>query len=391
MAAHGNTKLAAILGALAASLFYLALATAIGPAQNQDFLNLYTGGKLARTGHLPDLYDFNLQIEEQDRITGGIRLHFPFVRPPFYAVLLGPVSMLPFHAAYRVWIAFHIGLLVCVWAWSWRRFGPESIIYCSLFLPAALGIAHGQDCVVLSIVGLAVLEAAERRKDGLAGALFALTLAKFHLFVLVPIAIAARRRWRMLAGYLTAASVLAAVSMLLVGEAGVRGYVALLTRKDLVTLSPSPEQMLGVRPIAANFGADWLWLEALLAILVAALALWTAGSEMEDWRWIAGAITGSLLLSPHTYEYDAAVLLVFAVSAVHRGKSLFVRAAAVAVLVPVPYLMTLAGSPWAAIPSLVLLAFLAALPQSLPYLTTTDTRRFRLSAGSLGTRLRRSA
>lgn len=388
-AADRRLKTAALLGALAASLFYLALAAAIGPAQNQDFLNLYTGGQLARSGHFADLYDFDLQMREQDRITGGVRLHFPFVRPPFYALLLSPLSWFAFHTAYRIWIAFHIGLLLCVWAWSWRRFGPESIIYCSLFLPSALGIAHGQDCVVFSILGLAILEAAEHRKDRLAGVFAALTLAKFHLFLLVPIAMAVRRRWMMLAAYLASATALAVGSMALVGPAGVKGYLALLTRQDLVTLSPSPERMLGVRSIAVNLGAGF-WLEAMLAAVVVALVLWTARTQAEDWRWISAAIVGSLLLSPHTYEYDAAVLLAFLVAAAHRAGSPVTRAAAVAALVPVPYLMTLAGSPWAAIPSLVLAAYLASLPYSL-YFTTTETRRFRLSIGSFGISTRRSA
>ncbi len=329
MAASRHAKLAAILAAIVASLFYVAIGSSIRPARDHDFMNLYTGGMLARTGHLADLYDFDVQIQRQDQIAPGISAHFPFVRPPFYALILSPISLLPFQAAFGVWIAIQVGLFLCVWAWAWRRFGHDSIIYCSLFLPAAVGIAHGQDCVVLSIVGLGVLEATERRKDSLAGALSALLLAKFHLFLLVPFAIAARRRWRMLAWYLGIAATLGLGSIALVGPEGARRYIALLTRKDLATLSPSPERMLGVRSIALNFGGG-IWLEACLAIGVVALALWAAwrvpdDESGQDWRWISAAILASLLLSPHTYEYDAAVLLAFVLAAVHLGKTSWVR------------------------------------------------------------------
>jgi hypothetical protein len=356
-----TTQLAAILAALGASAFYVVLATGTAPAQNQDFLNLYTGGMLARTGHLADLYDFDVQVRQQERIAPGVRPHFPFVRPPFYAVALSPISLLPFHQAYCAWIALQILLLLCVWAWSWRRFGPESIIYCSLFSPAALGIAHGQDCVVLTLIGMGALVAAERRQDKAAGSLFALALCKFHLFLLIPFAIALRRRWAMLAGYAVTAAILAFGSFALAGTAGIRGYVALLTRRDLATLAPSPGRMLGVRAMAVNFGADWLWLEAGIAILVVAASLWPAYGERDEWRWIAAAVLGSLLLSPHTYGYDAAVLLPFAVAAVYLGTERGTRAAAATALLPLTYLPVLAGPPWAALPSFVLLAFLAAL------------------------------
>jgi hypothetical protein len=74
----------------------------------------------------------------------------------------------------------------------------------------------------------------------------ALGLAKFHLFLLWPVALACTRRWRSLGGSAAVASALGAASFALGGSAGVRQYLALLRMKDRERLSPSPEKMLNV-------------------------------------------------------------------------------------------------------------------------------------------------
>ncbi len=350
-----------------AAVFWTIMGSQLVPgAKRADFLNLYTGASLAHSGQYARLHDYSAQSVVSRRLEPDVTVVFPFVRPPFYALALSPLAMLPYDQAFRVWIGIQISLLLACWWWAWRVFGPDALIWTSLFLPTALGIACGQDCVVTLAICCAAQEAYRRRFYTLTGLLLALTLIKFHLFLLVPLALLASRRWRMLGGYVTGALALLAVSLGLSGWSGLQSYAALLTRKDLATLSPSPERMLGVNAVLANFGVHWLPATLALSGVVAALALASAVTDPSGWRWLWAAVAGSLLISPHTYQYDAAALLVPGLLAVFQSESRTLRVVGAILLMPLLYGLNLAGAPYSAIPGIALMVFLWALAGVLP-------------------------
>lgn len=356
-------------------LFWAAIgSTVIRLAFQRDFLNLYTGGVLARTGHFSDLYDFRLQTAIQDSLVPGLPVHFPFVRPPFYALMLAPLSLLPIQIAFPVWIGLQTCGMFGVWVWAWRRFGPESMVYCAFFLPASLGIAHGQDCIILLLEMLAVWLLMERKLDFVAGLILGLALFKFHLFLLLPLAILLRRRWRLLGGYAVGGTSLAVFSVLLVGEAGVRGYWELLMRKDLISLSPSPEMMVCMNAIAVNLGIDQIWFRVMLLAIPIGIALWSTWRTEDERRWFWSAVIGSMLLSPHTFEYDVSSLLIPGLLVAFAGPDKLTRIMGAVVLMPLAYFLTLAGTPWAMAPSLLVLTFLFAMSGLWPYLSTLRSR-----------------
>jgi hypothetical protein len=201
----------------------------------------------------------------------------------------------------------------------------------------------------------------EKRKDSLAGALVALTLFKFHLLLALPIAMLVKKRWRMALGYAVVATVEVALSVALVGMEGVKQYIALLTRKDLETLSPSPEMMINMKALATNLGSSTFWLEGLLIVTVLGIVIVCALKACEDKVWFWAAVAGSLLIAPHTYEYDAAMLLPAGLLVVFSSAPKALRATAVIILMPAPYLLTLLHKPWAAGPSIALAGFLICL------------------------------
>jgi len=364
---------------LIAILFWTAIGSnVIGVAFERDFLNLYTGGLLARTGHFADMYDWQVQVATEDSLVPGLGIHMPFVRPPFYAMMLAPISLLPVKLAFPVWIGLHITGMLLVWLWAWRRFGPDSMVYCAFFLPASLGIAHGQDCIVLLLELLIAWTLMEKGKDGLAGLVLSLTLFKFHLFLLIPLAILLRRRWRLFGGYASGGATLALLSLVLAGPAGIRGYIELLTRKDLKTLSPSPEMMVGWNSIAVNLGLDYLWFKALLTAAGVALVVWSALKADSDLRWFWTAVIGSMMLSPHTYEYDLSSLLIPGLIAAMVVPDRHLRIAAALALIPLPYFFTIAGAPFAIVPSLIILGLFVTLSGVLP-VKVPDASASRLS------------
>jgi hypothetical protein len=167
------------------------------------------------------------------------------------------------------------------------------------------------------------------------------------------------------------------ISLALAGPAGIAKYFRLLRMSDLRHLSPSPELMINVRGLAVNLGIDsGLESVAVTGLLTAAAVILTAVAcwRAPLWRCIAAASAGSLLVVPHVYGYDAALLLAGLWLAIFEsgdpGAARWSRIAATVLLTPLPLLLGLAGPPWSAATPLAMLAFLATLAWMGPPLWT---------------------
>ena len=355
------------LAVVACGTLWVMLGSMIVPtAREHDFLNLYTGATLARDGQFAELHVPAVQLMREHEYVASLRELVPFVRPSFYALLLLPMAWLPFATAFWAWLGLQTAGLFSVWWWGLRQWGGDSLILAAFFLPTALGIAHGQDCVFMLMVVTGVYIFLRRGADFSAGAVLGLGLIKFHLFLLWPLALLLNRRWRVMAGAGVSIAAELLLSLALGGFTGIENYVALLRNKDLSRLSPSPELMINIHSLPIHFGVAGDWFPVVLVVMVAglvALACWQA----PPWRWIAAASVGSLLAAPHVYGYDAALLLIPLLTAIYEPESpKRVRIAATVLLTPLPFFMSLAGSPWAAVSTLALLAFLMTLASLSP-------------------------
>ena len=343
------------------SLVWLVLGrSALDQARAHDFLSFYTGGWMLAHGRTAALYEPAAQLAAQRQWSGPTAALVPFIRPPFYALLLAPLGWLPFETAFRCWIALQILLLLACWIWAFRQFGPIAPAIGSLSISSALGIAHGQDGVVFLAVLLATYSLAVRGRTGPAGVSLGLMFVKFHLTPLWTVVLAAQRRWKMLAGFAATGAAAAAASVALVGTVGISSYIALLRNRDLEWLSPSPEFMISFQGMAANLGIRSTIGQAGIVLVVLVLfGLAIRGAPL--WRVFAATITASLLAVPHVYGYDGAMLLCGLWLAVAYAKDRYVRITAFWLATPFPFCFTLLGKPWAVASSLSLLLFLAAL------------------------------
>lgn len=366
-----TVPLYAVLAVMAFCAFWTLLGSVLVPgARYHDFLNLYTGASLARDGVFAAMHSPEVQIQREREYAPQLPEVVPFVRPPFYALLLAPLAWLPFGAAFWTWLAVQAVVLAGTWVWAFRRWGADALIFGSMYLPTALGIAHGQDCVLILLIVLGAYTLAQREQHLSSGAVLGLGLIKFHLFLLWPLALLVQKRWRMLAGACAAVVVEALVSLALAGPTGLSRYFALLRMSDLSHLNPSPELMINVRGLALNLGVDSAVLTGLLTAVVVVLtaaACWKA----PLWRCVAAASAGSLLVVPHVYGYDAGLLLVGLWLAVFESgtqrEARWPRITATVLLTPLPLLLGLAGAPWSAATPLALLAFLASLAYMIPW------------------------
>ena len=343
------------------SCFWMALGSQlVETAREHDFLAFYTGGLLAREGRFADLYDRDLQKSRQREIVPYLRELVPYIRPPVYALVLAPLSFFSLHTAFWIWIGLHALLLLGCWRWASRKFGPDAIIYGALYLPTAIGLAHGQDGIFWLCVAIAAYRLAEAGKDARAGAVLGLALVKFHLLTLVPVAMLLQRRWKMLRGFCFTGVALALSSFALIGVGGVEKYVALVSANDLATFNPSPERLINVYALGVNFGFDFPLLRVLLVLFVIGAVVMGA-RQGPLWVWLSISLTGSLLVAPFTFGYDAAILLLPLWLVLFRSQSGFPRIVALTLAVPFPFFCSMLGAPWSAVPAAMLVLFLIAL------------------------------
>ena len=358
---HQRVPVGTWIAVVALCVFWVGLGSLmVDNSREHDFVSFYVGSSLALEGRFADLYDRNVQFGRQKEIAPTKDQLVPYVRPPFYLAALAPLSLFSLHTSFWLWIVGHSLLLIACWLWAGRRFGPDALIFGALYLPTALGIASGQDCVVMLAVGIGFYHLADQQKDFPAGAVLALGLLKFHLLLLLPLAMILNKRWRMLAGYAVTGSLLALSSIALIGFGGVEQYVSLLQAKDLNALLPSPELMINLNGLMANLRLESALVLALLVVLVIGVVIiGVRGAPL--WRWLSIGVVGSLLITHHVYGYDAGIVLLPVWLAMFLSKSLFSRIAALLLAAPLVFFAGLAGTPWSILPSLSLLAFLFAL------------------------------
>ncbi|MDP9114184.1 MAG: DUF2029 domain-containing protein [Acidobacteriota bacterium] len=342
-------------------------------ARAHDFLNLYTGASLALTGHFAALHDPAVQFARERQIAPHLAALVPFVRPGFYAALLAPLALLPYTAAFAVWIVLQCALLVASWVWAWHRFGSDALVFAALFLPAPLGIATGQDCVMLLVIFIAAFTLAERGRSFAAGLVLGLLLWKFHLVLLWPVALLVQRRWRMLAGFALAGAAELAACVALGGWGVIRTYSSLLTNKSIERLSPSPELMISYEGFAANLGITSPAFKFLLITGIVMVFVWTV-REAPLWRVFAVTAVASELIVPHVYGYDATLLLLPIWLTIFNSKQPASKIAATLMATPLPFLFALADKPWAVVSSASMLLFFGVLAYEKAARIVTEPR-----------------
>jgi hypothetical protein len=327
---------------------------------NYDFLCYYIGGTLVREGHLADLYNPAAQFQVQRKVAPTVMEPRPFVRPPWFAFALAPLTSLSLVHAYAVWIAALLITLLATWAWAAMRFGEAGLLLAVLFLPANLGICFGQDSAAMLAVLCICYVLLTRQKNFASGLVLGLGLMKFHLMLMFPVWMILQKRWRMLAGFALTGTVFLAAALVFIGPSGLASYVDVLLHGKTELSGHSADTMANIYSVPANFGIQWMPLNAALAILVIGIALHGL-LRAPDWRAIAITATASLLISPHAFGYDASMLLLPVWLVVENATRKISRYTALILAAPVTFFFTLADPPLRCIPALALLAFLIAM------------------------------
>ena len=179
--------------------FWAAITVPLYPgAMKTDFLCFFTGMRMAWDGDFRAMYDTRHQSDVQNTICPEQTKFQVFPRPPFFALLWSPLAALPLNKAFIAWVALEISLLLGCWWWACRRWGDDALLWAAFSFPAMVGIAYGQDTSFMLAVSILGYALADRKREFAGGAVWALGLVKLNLLLVLPVALLATRRWRLL-------------------------------------------------------------------------------------------------------------------------------------------------------------------------------------------------
>jgi hypothetical protein len=308
-----------------------------------DFLLRYTEARVVGTDHM---YDIEAGYTEQDRVAGThIVGSFPD-RLPWQGLLMAPLARLPYKWAYWFWVGLNLAAfagLVLVWLLP-----RDLVLWGATFFPVAASLIVGQDGILFALALAGVLRLAAIRRDTAAGLLLALCTAKPHLFLLVPLALIAHRRWRIISS-----AALGTVGLLILGTAAAgRDWPMRLWSMSII----KAVKYQAPPPNLFQFGINAVTIGCALALAAAfGIIVWRAQSLEAG---VAAAVVGSLLITPHTLIYDWPLLLVALSALPLTSFATWIR---YALLTPLPYWAVLRGAPWSCALPLMLLGVLLCL------------------------------
>jgi hypothetical protein len=286
----------------------------------EDFRLHLVAARIGLSHGWSHIYDFNLQKAASAVLSGEgslIDSMHVFISPPPSSWVVAPIASLPISTGYLIWTLISLaafisaGLLVCP--------GPRLVRLTLLLVSLALWPVHYQFWLGQWVaVTLALLAVAwwllERDRWALAGIALALAFcAKPQVAFLVPVALLVSGRWRPVAMFALAGAVLAMLSAVSLGSAGIASWL-----NDIALVSADPH----TAPMTYSyiFGRGSLATGVEVAMALAALVLAWYRRDRLDLVFALG-IVGTTASASYLHEDDIAILVLAAWIVLRAGPS----------------------------------------------------------------------
>jgi hypothetical protein len=286
-----------------------------------DFSALYAGGKLAGSSNL---YSPTAAFDTEKQAAGCTMANLVFIRPPFYALLMSPISRLSFSSAFLLW---RILILTAIAAFisMWPGDALVALAACAWSLPLAANFTVGQDVAFLLVAIMAGYRLLQCDRPFWAGLAIGLCAIKFHLFLLLPLLLIRRKMWRTISGGATVAVMFFLLSFLVSGAGWIQTYRAAL--QD-TRMNPYPWNMVNLTGL---FNNDLFWVIPVSLAVVAACWYFIVRSPVEV--ALPVVIAAGVLITPHNTICDGLLFLPALLLARHSTMPL-IRALALFTLTP---------------------------------------------------------
>jgi len=311
-----------------------------------DFPIFYAGGKLVGT---PDLYSAGAVRSIAIKEVGCLQPPSLFVRLPYFAALMAPWSRLPFWPAFWLWRGALLAAAgIFIWLWPAPR--EWSLLACAWSLPFAFGLTVGQDSAFLLLWLAAALTLLKRDRQFAAGLVLSLCLAKFHLFLLLPLLLPGRRK-------MAWGGILGGLLLLAAGFAvqGPRWFPQFLGAINDHSINPDPSEFFNLWGIAHGNTT----VEILLAIPVVIATVYVT-RRADLMLGLSAVLVAGLLISHHQTTSDMVLLIPVALTLAFHPLARYSRVLAIYLASPLAYALTTAPLAWE-LPRLLLLALIGVL------------------------------
>lgn len=269
----------------------------------RDFTGLYVGASLVGS---PTLYDPEANLAVQRKIGAKEVNSIIFVRLPYFAAILRPLTWIQYHAAIVVWGFLSVAALIgfaFVFPYTESRI---TLFMLCWFIPVANAISMGQDSPLVILWIAIALRLRMYQRLFLAGLALSLCLEKWHLVIFLPILFLLRREWRLLAGFVTGSAALIAFSFAVQGADFAREYWAVLHLPNMNALPLLMPNLVGSLHFVEIFGLSQSIAIALylgLALVITIMVLFACVRQQFEIALPVTLIAG-LLVSPHGYLHD---------------------------------------------------------------------------------------
>lgn len=316
-----------------------------------DFLSFRTGAACV------GVKDFYGQSSDSGTRESLEQNQFPmhFVRLPFYAAMLYPLAKLSYSTGYVLWQTFSlVSFLAVSLAWPGHR--AVVALSCAWSLPVAIALVRGQDIGLLLLIASLSVLFFNRQRWALSGAALAFLAIKWNLVITLPLLLIRPGYRRLWTAFSLTAVALVAISFAVAGWHWPEHYFRVLLLADV---SPHPGNMPNL------WGAlrPWPWFPwtAGIAALAAIVLDWIVVSSEESLEGkMAATLVSGILIVPHVYSYDCAILIPFLISVAYQTSRRDLRYVSLLLLAPTTY-ATLWSPIWHFIPALMLMVFLILL------------------------------
>lgn len=295
-----------------------------------DFTVYYTAARILREGRATALYDAATQQAVQWEFVTDTDLRrgpLPYIHPPFEALVFLPLTYFGYTTAFWLWNAVNLVLLALI-AQLLRRSLPslqafptwQWILAMLAFFPVLANFLQGQDAILLLLVFVLAFRAFDREALFLAGCWLGLGTFKYHFTIPLFIILVVWAGWRLLFGFAATCSVLAGLSLAIVGWRGVLQYPAYAWR--VVSIPGHGQTPPALMSNLLGLATGWSWLQNIglelqivvalasfcLLIVVAAMRGFVA--NRRPFRLSFGcAIITALLVGYNTNMHDLSLLV----------------------------------------------------------------------------------
>ena len=188
-----------------------------------DFIQEWTGGWMLRHGDRSRFYDpaYISEVEHDVSLIGfewDADGYLPMVYPPFWYLLVSPMSLLPMTTGAVVWTLLMTAALAgALWLLSRtpldrRRASPFVLAALLVYAPLIESLGSGQKGTLLLLLFAATFVLLDRRQLYWAGVVFGLVAFKPQLTLVVALAMLCKRQWAFIAGGVTTGVLLVGLS-----------------------------------------------------------------------------------------------------------------------------------------------------------------------------------